>query len=318
MHKSTLILLILTSVAFFMGLRYYLSQPQIPASVILLWNQWKLKHSRFYGDQEDSARLSIFYSNYKKVISHQTNPNRTWDMGFTQFMDLTSSEFKSQYLTALINTTKSNIVTLPTDNLQDGVNWVSQGAVTNVKNQGQCGSCWSFSTTGSLEGLSYITGRGLPSFSEQELVDCTGNFGNYACHGGYVDNAFRYVESYGIMAESAYPYAGFQGQCRYTQGAFTISGYADVARGDTNQLAAAVNNQPVSVAVDATNWQMYAGGVFTDCGENLDHAVLLVGYTSQYWIIKNSWGTQWGYGGYIYLGGGNTCGLANSASYPIA
>lgn len=321
MNRSLVLVLALTLTASLIALGLYMhskSQDTVPSSVRQLFNEWKGKHQKLYGANEEDSRLTVFYENYKKVQKHQSDPNRTWDMGYTVFMDLTPEEFKATYLTAKVNTTQTNVTHLPLTNLQDGVNWVTKGAVGPVKNQGQCGSCWSFSTTGALEGLSFITGRGLPSFSEQELVDCTGNFGNHGCQGGYVDNAFNFVQTYGIMSESSYPYEGYQGQCRYTPTSFKVRGHVDVPSGDTNQLAAAVNQQPVSIAVDANNWQLYAGGVFTNCGQSLDHAVLLVGYTSQYWIVKNSWGTQWGYSGYIYLGGGNTCGLANAASYPVA
>lgn len=322
MHKVSIVLLALALVASLSLLYVYLERSrssQIPESVIQAYQTWKVKNKRLYTSQkEDDTKLQVFYGNYKKVIEHQRNESRTWDMGFTEFMDLTAEEFKEKYLNLKVNLTQDNVVELPTVGLQDGVNWVTQGAVTPVKNQGQCGSCYTFSATGALEGLAFISGRGLQSFSEQELLDCTGNFGNNGCHGGWPRNNFKFVMSYGIMNENQYPYQGYQYQCRYSQGNYRISNYADVPAGNLQQLAAAVSRQPVSIAVDASNWQLYTGGVLTQCGTNLDHAVLLVGYTSQYWIVKNSWGPGWGSQGYIYLGGGNTCGLANAASYPIA
>lgn len=133
-----------------------------------------------------------------------------------------------------------------------------------------------------------------------------------------MDDAFKYVEANGITTESAYPYTAVDGTCSVSGGAFKIRGYTDVAFGDVTQLAADVVQQPISIAVDAANWQLYTGGIFSHCGKQLDHGVLLVGYTSDAWIVKNSWGTSWGESGYIRLARGNTCGLANSASYPTA
>ena len=133
-----------------------------------------------------------------------------------------------------------------------------------------------------------------------------------------MDYAFTYVKSKGITTEKAYPYTAVDGSCSVSGGAFKVGGYVDVKAGDVTQLAAAVAGRPVSIAVDANNWQLYSSGVFSDCSTSLDHGVLLVGYTADAWIVKNSWGSSWGEKGYIRLARGNTCGLANSASYPTA
>lgn len=239
-------------------------------------------------------------------------------MGFTKFMDLTTAEFKEKYLSTKVPAKSGNVKVLSTANLATDVDWRQKGAVTGVKDQGQCGSCWSFSTTGALEGLSFLSGHGLQSFSEQQLVDCSGSYGNQGCNGGLMDDAFQYVQANGITTEDAYPYTAVDGTCQTQGGAFKNGGYQDVPQGDVDQLAAAVNGRPVSIAVDAENWQMYSSGVFSDCNDSLDHGVLLVGYSSDYWIVKNSWAESWGENGYIRLARGNTCGLANSASYPTA
>jgi C1A family cysteine protease len=323
MNKATIIVLALTLAAALTGVGYYLytqkSTPssEIPSAVYDLWNHWKTKNGKKYGS-EDQYRLSVFYQNYQKVMNHQKNPNKTYNMGFTKFMDLTTEEFKAKYLATSVPARPTSTKVLPTDNLAASVDWRTKGAVTGVKDQGQCGSCWSFSTTGSLEGLSFLSGKGLQSFSEQQLVDCSTSQGNQGCNGGLMDYAFTYVQSNGITTEDAYPYTATDGSCQTTGGDFRIGGYTDVAQGDVNQLAAAVNQQPVSIAVDANNWQMYSSGVFSDCETSLDHGVLLVGYDSEAWIVKNSWGEGWGESGYIRLARGNTCGLANSASYPTA
>jgi len=131
-----------------------------------------------------------------------------------------------------------------------------------------------------------------------------------------MDNAFKYVIANGLSLESEYPYKAVDQTCKKNKGDFKLSGFKDVAKGDVAQLAAAVVQQPVSIAVDAEAWQFYSGGVFSDCGSTLDHGVLLVGYTPDAWIVKNSWASSWGETGYIRLKRGNTCALANAASYP--
>ena len=326
MNKATIVVLALTLTAVLSGLGYYaytssnkttLTAATVPSSVYDLWTHWKTKNNKKYGT-EDQARLAVFYSNYQKVMTHQQNPNKTYNMGFTKFMDLTVEEFKSKYLSVKVPTLTQTPTTLPTVNLPTSVDWRTKGAITPVKDQGQCGSCWAFSSTGALEGLSYISGKGLQSFSEQQLVDCSTSQGNQGCNGGLMDNAFTYVESNGITLESKYAYEAVDQSCVTDGGAFKIGGFSDVSAGDVDQLAAAVVQQPVAIAVDAENWQMYSSGVFSDCSTSLDHGVLLVGYTADAWIVKNSWAESWGENGYIRLARGNTCGLANSASYPTA
>jgi len=134
-----------------------------------------------------------------------------------------------------------------------------------------------------------------------------------------MDYAFQYVEKNGIALEKSYPYKAIDQTCKTKVGVFKISSYKDVAVGSDSQLKAAVTQQPVSVAVDAESWQFYSGGIFSDCGTSLDHGVLAVGFSgTSFWKIKNSWGGDWGESGYIRLKMGNTCGIENSASYPIA
>lgn len=199
------------------------------------------------------------------------------------------------------------------ENLQD-IDWVAQGAVTPIKNQGQCGSCWAFSTTGGLEGLSKIAYGDLQSFSEQQLVDCSGTYGNHGCNGGLMNEAFNYVRDHGIVHESEYPYKAVHGTCQIKGGPFKISGHTS-ANGCTN-LANSLTSRPISIGVDARNWSPYKSGVFSNCGTTLDHGVLLVGTVNDNWRVKNSWGTTWGESGFITLAKGNTCGICNTASYP--
>lgn len=155
----------------------------------------------------------------------------------------------------------------------------------------------------------------LQSFSEQQLVDCSASYGNHACNGGLMDNAFKYIKDHGIVHENEYPYKAVKQTCKTNSGSFKISGYKD-DRGCT-ALATALQSRPVSVAVDANKWSSYRSGVFNSCGTSLDHGVLLVGATDSYWKVKNSWGTSWGESGYIRLARGNTCGICNQPSHPI-
>jgi C1A family cysteine protease len=321
MQKIFILLLSLVLALTLGGFAYYeftkqKANDEIPLAVKELWKNWRSQYHKLYYGTEENSKLQTFYQNYKKIMTHQADKSRTYDMDFNQFMDLTPEEFKSQYLLDSIPPLPENVVNLSLENVPNGVDWRQKGAVTAVKNQGQCGSCWSFSTTGAMEGRCFIDGVGLYSMSEQQLVDCTSSYGNYGCQGGYPTHSFQYLTQYCLTVEQYYPYTAQQGGCQNVQGYFRAQSYASVPQGDLNQLAAAVNQQPVSVIVDAHNWQFYSGGIFTNCGTSLDHAVLLVGYDSSSWIIKNSWGEQWGESGYIRLGGGNTCGIASGASYP--
>ena len=222
------------------------------------------------------------------------------------------------------------------------MNWVDQGAVTPVKNQGQCGSCWSFSTTGALEGAYYITNGNLESFSEQQLVDCDNrkNGGkDMGCNGGLMDSAFTWIEKNdGLCTESSYPYTSGTTKtagscttsCSVVDGSDVMS-FVDVDASSDDAMMAALAQQPVSIAIEADqkDFQLYASGVFTgSCGTNLDHGVLAVGYGSldgqDYYLVKNSWGETWGSSGYIMLGrgdefnsGNGQCGMLMQASYPL-
>ena len=191
------------------------------------------------------------------------------------------------------------------------MDWQAKGAVTQIKDQGECGSCWSFSTTGSLESAHFLSTGNLTTFSEQQLVDCTKNYDNNGCKGGWVNTSFLYVVDHGIALESRYPYEEKKGTCRYnesTDKAWTITNCTEVTRRSEQVLMKSIVQQPVSVGIEANrlSFQLYKKGVYTSfCGYNVDHSVLAVGYgvldEKKHYKVKNSWGTGWGDKGYIYI-----------------
>merc|ERR1711981_1129555 len=244
---------------------------------------------------------------------------------------MSSKEFKKVMLTYQADRKQANdVVVLDEKAAPSSVDWTTKGAVTPVKNQGQCGSCWAFSTTGSVEGAYQIATGKLQSFSEQELVDCAGSYGNQGCSGGLMDDGFKYIEAKGDALESAYSYTGKNGKCNSAKQAAnalkkgTMTTFTDVKTNSEPQLMAAVAQQPVSVAIEAdqSGFQLYKSGIFSGkCGSKLDHGVLVVGYGTDsgkdYWKIKNSWGATWGEKGYLRMvRNKNQCGIAQQPSYP--
>jgi len=313
------------------------------------WGAFKAQHSKRYdSDTEEKFRMKIFMENRHKIAKH----NQKYGMGLVPFNqainkygDMLHSEFVATFngfnktspknLKAMHKKSVKGATFISPANVKvpDSVDWRTKGAVTEVKNQGQCGSCWSFSATGSLEGQHFRKTGVLVSLSEQNLVDCSSNYGNNGCNGGLMDNAFQYVkDNGGIDTENSYTYEGQDDKCRYNpkNSGATDAGFVDIPVGDEEKLKEALATVgPVSVAIDASQetFQFYHDGIYFDpqCSStNLDHGVLAVGYGTDesggdYYIVKNSWGEQWGGQGYIKMARNkeNHCGIASSASYPL-
>jgi len=305
-----------------------------------LWQEFTAKHNKVYHPHEVLNKFNTFKDNVDHIMAHNAAGTHKYKLAINQFADMSRAEFARSYLglNAPIKKTRNVDAALESSSSPDAVDWVIKGAVTPVKNQGQCGGCWAFSTTGAVEGINQINTGNLVSLSEQELVSCASSYGNSGCNGGLMDDGFKYIMAKGDETESSYPYtssAGSTGTCSSSKAksangiaASKITGYRDVTENSETALQAAVARQPVSVAIEADQsaFQFYSSGVFdSTCGSSVDHGVLLVGYGtdggSEYWKVKNSWGTTWGEDGYIRMArnvasSAGQCGIASMASYP--
>jgi len=298
-----------------------------------LFTTFVRRHTKKYASDDFFPRYNIFKANFNRIRAHNAG-QRSYSMGVNEFADLTGDEFRRQMTglqardNSLLRTANNFGPHKQVSDVAGAVDWRAKGAVTPVKNQQQCGSCWAFAAVGAMEGAHAVETGDLLSLSEQQLVDCSGPQGNEGCNGGLMDAAFQFVISNkGITDSAAYPYTAQDGQCRPGQtAAATVSSFVNVAEGSEESLLQALALGPVSVAIQASSqaFQFYLDGVLSDpsCGQQLDHGVLAVGYGTEngvdYYIVKNSWGKGWGEDGYIRLARGqNLCGIASMASYPV-
>ena len=297
------------------------------------FNAYLKEYNKSYNTSEYWKRYYIFETNYDYIQTHNSK-NKTYSLGINNFTDVSRDEFRSMYLKGLTKNyhpIKKNYHQYVHSHIPTSIDWRASGLVTNVKDQGQCGSCWAFSAVGTMEGQHAKKTGNLVSLSEQNLVDCSGSYGNEGCSGGWPSSAMEYViKNKGIDTEDSYTYEAEDDSCRFnqsTKGA-TISEVMYVPSDNITLLYHAIATVgPISVAIDAEgDFQMYSSGIYetTDCSdEYLDHAVLAIGYGvsnkgKKYYIVKNSWGSSWGMDGYIYYSADivNMCGIANNATYP--
>jgi C1A family cysteine protease len=283
-----------------------------------------LQYMANYGKSYESDDMLPRYNTFKywvDFVRQHNAGNHSWEAGINEFSDMMPEEFAKIYLSGLNVASVPEIEATPVDTsaFPNDVDWRTKGAVQRVKNQGSCGSCWAFSTTGTIEGFIAVSGATLPDLAEQQLVDCAKTPQTKGCSGGWPWAATQWVQTNGgLCSQKDYPYTGRDGSCKKTCTPVSKVNGVVQQKGE-DQLLNGVNQMPVSICLDASGgFQSYRSGVFNGpCGTQMNHAVLAVGYTSSYWIVKNSWGTGWGNQGYIFMARGkNLCGLSNVLAWP--
>ena len=284
---------------------------------------------RYSSLEETEYRFSVFRSNLKMIEEHNAKSESTYTLGINRFADMTFKELSEKYLTKFPEENYSVCEgeengSLKFDPDLRKIDWVDKGMVTPVKNQGTCGSCYSFGAIGGIESALAISGKPLRRFSEQQIVDCSADYHNHGCGGGLISNSYHFLMDHGLVADEDYPYKGKRNECA-SEGkkeVIRLKGCRQVGK-SVDELIKTVQTMPVPVAFVANpDLFFYKFGVYnpSNCGSSVNHAVLLVGYDKDYktpfFRIKNSWGTWWGKSGYLYIAIGSTpdgvCNVAGS------
>jgi len=293
------------------------------------FHKFQKKYNKNYSAAEKAQRFQIFQDNMKRTEELQKK-NPLARFGVTKFSDLAPEEFAKYYLMPNVNFTRDYKAppaktVFPAFEAVPNMNWFNKGACTPIYNQGQCGSCWAFAATETIESYYQLQGGQLTQLSMEQIVDCDTGGEDAGCEGGFPTGAYSYVESAGgIDSYASYPYTageGEAGSCQFNQQnvVTNVASYKTIS-GETGLYQQASSAGPVSVCVDASSWSGYEGGILTSCGTDVDHCVQLVGYTNYgtsnaYWVVRNSWGTSWGEQGFIWIAiGQDLCAIGDYAT----
>jgi cathepsin F len=322
MSKSIILLLVLASLSL-SAFAHFSAEAQ--------WGEFKYTHRKVYSRVEERYRFAVFKNNLLLAQKYQAaNPQAKF--GVTKFSDLTPEEFKVLYLGLVRKANiseKSNYYKPSIKDIPASWDWNQKGAVTDVKDQGNCGSCWAFSAIQNIESQNFLKHNQLIDLSEQQLVDCDKI--DQGCNGGEMQIAFQWLADHGgVASEADYPYTGWDETCKFTpsMAKVLVTGYLNISTNESEIAQSLVELGPLAVGVVADPWQFYIEGIIGPevCDGDLDHGVLLVGYghgmgiisAADFWLIKNSWGGGWGEAGYVRLERGfNACGMNEDVSTAI-
>jgi len=300
-----------------------------------LFNNFVIKYNKVYLSYTEYSNRFIIFKENLAIMNEMNSKETSAIYGITKYSDLSPSEFKAKYLTHKRNSnTPLNYINIPTSSdIPQSFDWRDKGAVTPVKDQGQCGSCWAFSATEAIESQWFLAGHTLTSLAPQQIVDCDQGRGDEGCEGGDTPTAYEYVISAGGMeTETEYPYTAEDQTCQFKSSDVVakISNwtYITTTKNETEMMVKIISTAPYSICVDASSWQFYLGGVVQDfCGTDLDHCVMITGFedyetwdfqTLPIWLIRNSWGEDWGENGYIYVERNyDLCGVADEVTIPL-
>ena len=332
---AIIVLLTLLSAGAMYSMNHCMNKKRVTANITIevAFNNWFNIQNKMYASPAEKAyRMTVFAANFQKVAHDNQVYSHTSSLN--KFADLTEEEFIIKYMGFKYDANAAkNFKTIGSANQDGSVDWREKGAVNAIKDQGQCGACWAFVASSTLESSWFLAHGELLDLSEQQLVDCAGSTGNQGCNGGLMDDAFQYIQEFGGMDQTKdYPYTALDGKCKASKTGVkaNLKGWTDVPYENCDELIKALNIQPISVAIAANAIMFYTGGVFANpnCGIELNHAVTVVGYGTDekegnYYIARNSWGVSWGEKGYIRMSrdiekNRGICGICMVASYPQA